>query len=223
MTGFLRIAKESVFTGLTNFRTDSILSYDDEVYFDFTEDEIISILDEYNMQDRLSAVKDWYDGYLFGDREVYNPWSALQFIDDAKNKHDYQPISYWANTSGNYIIYNFLRKSDSALRNNFEKPVNGEAIEANIYPEMTYRELKDKGMIYYYFLVTGYIKAIEKIDENRYKLRIPIKEIGYISITSKSIFVLCRTIILLCSAKILLIVAQIISLYAFRNNKVYIY
>ena len=84
-------------------------------------------------------------------------------------------------------------------------------------------EKPDKVMIYYYFLVTGYIKAIEKIDENRYKLRIPIKEIGYISITSKSIFVLCRTIILLCSAKILLIVAQIISLYAFKNNKVYIY
>lgn len=101
--------------------------------------------------------------------------------------------------------------------------VNGVAIEANIYLEMTYRELKDKEMIYYYFLVTGYIKATEKIDENRYKLRIPIKEIGYISITSKSIFVLCRTIILLCSAKILLIVAQIISLYAFTNNKVYIY
>ena len=80
MTGFLRIAKESVFTGLTNFRTDSILSYDDEVYFGFTVDEIISILDVYNMQDRLSAVKDWYDGYLFGDREVYNPWSALQLM-----------------------------------------------------------------------------------------------------------------------------------------------
>ena len=80
MTGRLRIAKQSVFTGLNNFRTDSILSYDDEVYFGFTEDEIISILDEYNMQDRLSAVKDWYDGYLFGDREVYNPWSALQLM-----------------------------------------------------------------------------------------------------------------------------------------------
>ena len=189
-TGCLRIVKESAFTGLNNYRTDSILSYDDEVYFGFTEDEIISILDVYNMQDRLSAVKDWYDGYLFGDREVYNPWSALQFIDDAKNKHDYQPIPYWANTSGNYIIYNFLKRSDSVLRNNFEMLVNGVAIEANIYLEMTYRELKDKEMIYYYFLVTGYIKAIEKIDENRYKLRIPIKEIGYISITSKSIVVL---------------------------------
>ena len=137
----LSIAKESVFTGLKNFRTDSILSYDDEVYFGFTVDDIISILAVYNMQDRLSAVKDWYDGYLFGDREVYNPWSAFQFIDDAKNKHVYQSISYWANTSGNYIIYNFLRKSDSALRNNFVKPVNGEAIEANFYPEISYREL----------------------------------------------------------------------------------
>ena len=151
MTGCLRIAKESVFTGLNNFRTDSILSYDDEVYFGFTEDEIVSILDEYNMQDRLSAAKDWYDRYLFKDREVYNSLSALQFIDDVKNKHDYQPVSYWANTSGNYIIYNLLKKSDSVLRNNFEKPVNGEAIEASIYPEMTYKELEDKEMIYYYF------------------------------------------------------------------------
>ena len=73
MTECLRIAKKSVFTGLNNFRTDSILYYDDEVYFGFAEDEIISILDVYNMQDRLSAVKDWYDGHLFGDREVYNP------------------------------------------------------------------------------------------------------------------------------------------------------
>lgn len=70
-TGCLRIVRESAFTGLNNYRTDSILSYDDEVYFGFTVDEIISILDVYNMQDRLSAVKDWYDGYLFGDREVY--------------------------------------------------------------------------------------------------------------------------------------------------------
>lgn len=104
MTGCLRIAKESVFTGLNNFRTDSILYYDDEVYFGFTEDEIISILDVYNMQDRLPAIKDWYDEYFFGHREVYNSWSALQFIDYVKNKHNYQSISYWANTSGNYII-----------------------------------------------------------------------------------------------------------------------
>ena len=151
MTGCLRIAKESVFTGLNNYRTDSILSYDDEVYFGFTEDEIVSILDEYNMQDRLSAAKDWYDRYLFKDREVYNSLSALQFIDDVKNKHDYQPVSYQANSSGNYIIYNLLKKSDSVLRNNFEEPVNGEAIEASIYPEMTYKELEDKEMIYYYF------------------------------------------------------------------------
>ena len=79
-TGCLRIVKESAFTGLNNYRTDSILSYDDEVYFGFTVDEIISILDVYNMQDRLSAVKDWYDGYLFGDRGVYNPWSAFDLL-----------------------------------------------------------------------------------------------------------------------------------------------
>ena len=126
MTGRLRIAKQSVFTGLNNFRTDSILSYDEEVYFGFTEDEIISILDEYNMQDRLSAVKDWYDGYLFGNIEVYNPWSTLKYIKESYSQDITEPVSYWANTSGNDVIYNFLKHSDSALRNNFEKPVNGE-------------------------------------------------------------------------------------------------
>ena len=180
MTGCLRIAKESVFTGLNNFRTDSILSYDDEVYFGFTEDEVKSILDEYNMPEKFKDIKDWYDGYIFGDKEVYNPWSALQYIDDAKNRDDLKPSSYWANTSGNDIIYDFLKHSDSALRNNFEKLVNGEAIEATIYPEMTYRELDDKEMIYSYLLITGYLKAIEKTDENKYKLMIPNKEIIYI-------------------------------------------
>ena len=180
MTGCLRIAKESVFTGLNNFRTDSILSYDDEVYFGFTEEEVKSILDEYNMPEKFKDIKDWYDGYLFGDKEVYNPWSALQYIDDAKNRDDLKPSSYWANTSGNDIIYDFLKHSDPALRNNFEKLVNGEAIEATIYPEMTYRELDDKEMIYSYLLVTGYLKAIEKTDENKYKLMIPNKEIRYI-------------------------------------------
>ena len=180
MTGCLRIAKESVFTGLNNFRTDSILSYDDEVYFGFTEEEVKSILDEYDMPEKFKDIKDWYDGYLFGNIEVYNPWSALQYIDDAKNRDDLKPSSYWANTSGNDIIYDFLKHSDPALRNNFEKLVNGEAIEATIYPEMTYRELDDKEMIYSYLLITGYLKAIEKTDENKYKLMIPNKEIRYI-------------------------------------------
>ena len=180
MTGCLRIAKESVFTGLNNFRTDSILSYDDEVYFGFTEDEVKSILDEYDMPEKFKDIKDWYDGYLFGDKEVYNPWSALQYIDDAKNRDDLKPSSYWANTSGNDIIYDFLKHSDPALRNNFEKLVNGEAIEATIYPEMTYRELDDKEMIYSYLLVTGYLKATKDLGDNKYELMIPNKEIRYI-------------------------------------------
>ena len=180
MTGCLRIAKESVFTGLNNFRTDSILSYDDEVYFGFTEEEVKSILDEYDMPEKFKDIKDWYDGYLFGDKEVYNPWSALQYIDDAKNRDDLKPSSYWANTSGNDIIYDFLKHSDPALRNNFEKLVNGEAIEATIYPEMTYRELDDKEMIYSYLLVTGYLKATKDLGDNKYELMIPNKEIRYI-------------------------------------------
>ena len=122
------------------------------------------------MPEKFKDIKDWYDGYLFGDKEVYNPWSALQYIDDTKNRDDLKPSSYWANTSGNDIIYDFLKHSDPALRNNFEKLVNGEAIEATIYPEMTYRELDDKEMIYSYLLVTGYLKATKDLGDNKYEL-----------------------------------------------------
>ncbi len=180
MTGCLRIAKESVFTGLNNFETDSMLNKNREAYFGFTEDEVKSILDEYNMPEKFKDIKDWYDGYLFGDKEVYNPWSTLKYIKESYSQDITEPVSYWANTSGNDVIYNFLQHSDSALRNNFEKLVNGEAIEVTIYPEMTYRELDDKEMIYSYLLITGYLKAIEKTDENKYKLMIPNKEIRYI-------------------------------------------
>lgn len=180
MTGCLRIAKESVFTGLNNFETDSMLNKNREAYFGFTENEVKSILDEYNMPEKFKDIKDWYDGYLFGNIEVYNPWSTLKYIKESHSQDITEPVSYWANTSGNDVIYNFLKHSDSALRNNFEKLVNGEAIEATIYPEMTYRELDDKEMIYSYLLITGYLKAIEKTDENKYKLMIPNKEIRYI-------------------------------------------
>ena len=180
MTGCLRIAKESVFTGLNNFETDSMLNKNREACFGFTEDEVKSILDEYDMPEKFKDIKDWYDGYLFGNIEVYNPWSTLKYIKESYSQDITEPVSYWANTSGNDVIYNFLKHSDSALRNNFEKLVNGEAIEATIYPEMTYRELDDKEMIYSYLLITGYLKAIEKTDENKYKLMIPNKEIRYI-------------------------------------------
>ena len=180
MTGCLRIAKESVFTGLNNFETDSMLNKNREAYFGFTEDEVKSILDEYNMPEKFKDIKDWYDGYLFGNIEVYNPWSTLKYIKESYSQDITEPVSYWANTSGNDVIYNFLKHSDSALRNNFEKLVNGEAIEATIYPEMTYRELDDKEMIYSYLLITGYLKATKDLGDNKYELMIPNKEIRYI-------------------------------------------
>ena len=180
MTGCLRIAKESVFTGLNNFETDSMLNKNREAYFGFTEDEVKSILDEYDMPEKFKDIKDWYDGYLFGNIEVYNPWSTLKYIKESYSQDITEPVSYWANTSGNDVIYNFLKHSDSALRNNFEKLVNGEAIEATIYPEMTYRELDDKEMIYSYLLITGYLKATKDLGDNKYELMIPNKEIRYI-------------------------------------------
>ena len=177
MTGCLRIARESVFTGLNNFRNDSILTNNPEVYFGFTEDEVKDILAEYNMQDKFSHIKDWYDGYLFGNKEVYNPWSMLNYIDEARKDLVSEPVSYWVNTSGNEIIYDFLKRSDSELKDNFTKLVNGEAIKADIYPEMTYRELEDDEMVYSYLLTTGYLKALGKNEDGTYNLVIPNKEV----------------------------------------------
>ena len=125
----------------------------------------------------LVLLRTKYDGYLFGNKEVYNPWSMLNYIDEARKDLVSEPVSYWVNTSGNEIIYDFLKRSDSELKDNFTKLVNGEAIKADIYPEMTYRELEDDEMVYSYLLTTGYLKALGKNEDGTYNLVIPNKEV----------------------------------------------
>ena len=178
MTGCLRIAKESVFTGLNNFETDSMLNKNREAYFGFTEDEVKSILDEYNMPEKFKDIKDWYDGYLFGNIEVYNPWSTLKYIKESYSQDITEPVSYWANTSGNDIIYDYIKNDTGGLREDFESLTKGETIVKSINEQLTYRDLDNPDNIFSFLLSTGYLKATGKNSDGSYNLVIPNKEIN---------------------------------------------
>lgn len=184
MTGCLRIAKESVFTGLNNFETDSMLNKNREAYFGFTEDEVKSILDEYNMSEKFKDIKDWYDGYLFGNVEVYNPWSTLKYIKESYSQDITEPVSYWANTSGNDIIYDYIKNDTGGLRKQFEMLTNGETLKKYINEQLTYRDLDNPDNIFSFLLSTGYLKATGKNSDGNYNLVIPNKEVRKIYLDS---------------------------------------
>lgn len=184
MTGCLRIAKESVFTGLNNFETDSMLNKNREAYFGFTEGEVKSILDEYDMPEKFKDIKDWYDGYLFGNIEVYNPWSTLKYIKESYSQDITEPVSYWANTSGNDIIYDYIKNDTGGLRKQFEVLTNGETLKKYINEQLTYRDLDNPDNIFSFLLSTGYLKATGKNSDGNYNLVIPNKEVRKIYLDS---------------------------------------
>ena len=140
VTGCLRIAKESIFTGLNNFQTESIIDGAFEEFFGFTDEEINDLLSYYDMTDKKSDIKSWYDGYLFGDKEVYCPWDVISYVDRYKRKPGAAPVNFWANTSSNDIIQFFL---DSGLDVNkeFELLLNGGHIKKKINEDVTYDDL----------------------------------------------------------------------------------
>ena len=177
MTGCLRISKESIFTGLNNFTSYSILNNIGNEYFGFTKKEILQLLKDYNLTDYVDEVKEWYDGYLFGNIEIYNPWSTLMYVDCKLNSSDNKPISFWANTSGNDLVVNYIQNDSDELHEEFEQLIQGQSLEKYIKPELTYREMDNINNIYSFLLLTGYLRVIEDLGENKYKLVIPNKEV----------------------------------------------
>ena len=181
LTGCLRIAKESIFTGLNNFNVYSITDKKSNTCFGFTPEEITELLENYNAISYESVMKEWYDGYLFGNQEVYNPWSVLKYVQKITQGDD-KPESFWANTSGNDIIYRYIQKANSQMRTDFDKLTSGGSIEKIIKHELTYREMEKVQNIYSFLLFTGYLKSIKCVDEgkSKYQLMIPNKEINRI-------------------------------------------
>ena len=181
LTGCLRIAKESIFTGLNNFSVYSISEDQSSTSFGFTPKETITLLEHYDLKSYEQTIKEWYDGYLFGNKEIYNPWSVLKYVQKIKQGND-TPESFWANTSGNDIIYQYIQKANSHMREDFDLLTSGKMIEKAIKHELTYREMDKIQNIYSFLLFTGYLKVIKCIDEEKsiYQLMIPNKEINRI-------------------------------------------
>lgn len=168
MTGCLRISKESIFTGLNNISSE---------FFGFTELEVKQLLKDYNLSEKMGEVKKWYDGYQFGNKEIYNPWSTLMYVKNITQDVSFKPISFWANTSGNDLVVKYIQNGDKKLRKEFDLLMNGQSLIKYIKPELTYREMDNINNIYSFLLLTGYLKVIKDMGENQYELVIPNKEV----------------------------------------------
>lgn len=177
MTGCLRISKESIFTGLNNFTAYSVLNNISSESFGFTESEVKKLLKDYNLSEKMDEVKKWYDGYQFGNKEIYNPWSTLMYVKNITQDVSFKPISFWANTSGNDLVVKYIQNGDKKLRKEFDVLMNGQSLIKYIKPELTYREMDNIKNIYSFLLLTGYLKVIKDRGENQYELVIPNKEV----------------------------------------------
>ena len=136
MTGCLRISRESIFTGLNNLKIISILNSQYAEHFGFKQSEITKMLEDYKLGEKKELIKDWYNGYTFGETDLYNPWSLIQYVDDLNANKNKFPVSYWANTSSNSIVRSLIEKADISTKEEIEKLIAGETIEKPIHEDI---------------------------------------------------------------------------------------
>lgn len=178
LTGCLRIARESIFTGLNNLHVLSITDVEYDEYFGFSDSEVRAMLHYYALDDKYELVKTWYDGYRFGNAEVYCPWDVINYCAKLRTDPDAAPRAFWANTSGNDIIRTFLRKAGPATRRELERLINGESISKKIHQELTYRDIyKDIDNLWSVLFTTGYLTQRGNPDGKTLQLAIPNLEI----------------------------------------------
>lgn len=178
LTGCLRIAKESIFTGLNNFNVLSVTSVQFDEYFGFTDEEVKEMLKYFNLSQHYDTVKEWYDGYLFGKQAVYCPWDVISYCKNLCADSSAMPEDYWSNTSSNSIVRRFIDKSGKQTKEEIERLIAGEAIVKEIKQELTYNEL-DKSIdhLWSVLFTTGYLTKRKRVDSRKYELMIPNREI----------------------------------------------
>lgn len=178
LTGCLRISKESIFTGLNNFKVLSITDTRFDEQFGFTEAEVEQLLRDYHLEKHLAEIKEWYDGYHFGDADIYCPWDVINHVDRLKAEPKAKPQAYWLNTSGNGLVKRFVDKANKTTRAEIEQLIAGEAVEKFIRLDLTYDEV-DKSIdnLWSVLFTTGYLTQVGMTDEGAYRLVIPNKEI----------------------------------------------
>ena len=178
LTGCLRICEESIFTGLNNFKILSITDVRFDEQFGFTDKEVNDILSYYHVEDRMEETKQWYDGYHFGNVDVYCPWDVINHVDRIKDDPGARPETYWINTSGNDMVRRFVDKANKTTRNEIERLIAGEAIEKQIRLDLTYDEIDNSiDNLWSVLFTTGYLTQIGLTEEGAYKLVIPNKEV----------------------------------------------
>jgi len=183
ITGCLRVSKESIFTGINNLDVMSITSNRYSEYFGFTEDEVLELLNYYKLGDFMAQIRQWYNGYLFGDSFVYNPWSVIKFLDELRSGNEH-PQSYWANTSSNDIVRSLIDISDLKTKEEIEHLMQGGVITKQIKEDIVYAEiLNQMNNLWNFLYFTGYLKKVRSIHvgiQTTFELKIPNNEVLYI-------------------------------------------
>ncbi len=189
ITGCLRISKESIFTGLNNLETDSVLHtrYGDS--FGFTQEEVEELLAYYGLSEQLEEVKQWYDGYLFNHFEIYNPWSLLKYVNDRKDHVTEFALPYWSNTSSNSIVREMVGEADEDAKRDLETLINGGTIEKQVHEDITYGDIhQTQDNLWNFLFFTGYLKKVgERKDGNNLQLQMKIPNIEIATIYENSI------------------------------------
>lgn len=183
LTGCLRISKESIFTGLNNFKVMSITDSRFDEQFGFTDEEVKKLLSDYDMDSHFDEVKEWYDGYHFGRADVYCPWDVINHADHLRDDSDAKPQTYWINSSGNSLVRRLINRADSSTKDEIERLIAGEEIEKVIRQDLTYDEIENSiDNIWSVLFTTGYLTKIGEVklpdsESYAYKLVIPNKEV----------------------------------------------
>ena len=183
LTGCLRISKESIFTGLNNFKVMSITDSRFDEQFGFTDGDVRRLLSDYGMDSHFDEIKEWYDGYHFGRADVYCPWDVINHVDHLRDDSDAKPQTYWINSSGNSLVRRLINRADSSTKDEIERLIAGEAIEKVIRLDLTYDEIDNSiDNIWSVLFTTGYLTKIGEVklpdsESYAYKLIIPNKEV----------------------------------------------
>lgn len=182
ITGCLRIAKESIFTGTNNFASYSVLDEDFSGYFGFSKDEVEKMLSAAEREDKAELIKEWYDGYVFGDSYLYCPWDVINYMSALKKRENAKPKNYWKNTSHNGILLTFVERTDFDVTEKFETLLNGGTITQSISDELTYDSLHEsEDNLWSVLLMTGYLTKADPGEEGEtVSLKIPNREIASI-------------------------------------------
>ena len=181
LTGCLRVSKESIFTGLNNFEINSIVDIEHDEQFGFTEDEVHKLLEDYQLTEYDSDIKEWYDGYRFGNADVYCPWDVINYCDAHRRNPMLPPENYWTNTSGNDVLKHFIESAGAAkglAKTDLERLVNGEIVEKDIREDLTYNELyASMDNLWSTLFMAGYLTHKGRVDTKRFRLAVPNREI----------------------------------------------